>query len=136
MNIDKFKHQHIEIMEAVNELRRLVAEGIVRNADRISAKMVSMSGTIKLHLSVEDSVLYPALQKSQDATHVALGNKYRSEMDGLAAAYTQFAGKWLSAKRIADDADGFRAEANTVFKALHERIQRENKELYPVLEQM
>ncbi|WP_206956271.1 hemerythrin domain-containing protein [Trinickia acidisoli] len=136
MNIDKFKHQHVEIMQAVTELRSLAAAGVAENATQISAKIVSMSATIKLHLSVEDTVLYPALQKSPNAAHAALGSRYQSEMNGLAGAYTQFVGKWLSAKRIADDVDGFRADANAVFKALHERIQRENNELYPVLEQI
>ncbi|MEZ0601090.1 hemerythrin domain-containing protein [Paraburkholderia sp. IW21] len=136
MNIDKFKHQHIEIMEAVAELRNLVKSGVAEHAEQIARKIISMSGIIKLHLSVEDTVLYPALRKSRDPLHLALGNRYQSEMDGLAAAYMKFAGKWLSARQIADDADGFKYDANVVFKALHERIQKENAELYPALEQI
>ncbi len=136
MNIDKFKHQHLEIMEAVAELRNLVKTGVADHAAQIAAKLVSMSATIKLHLSVEDSVLYPALRKSHDPAQVALGNRYQAEMDGLAAAYTKFAGKWLSARQIADDVDGFKADANLVFKALHDRIQKENAELYPALERI
>lgn len=136
MNIEKFKHQHIEIMESVTELRNLAKSGVAEHATQIAKKIISMSSVIKLHLSVEDTVLYPALQKSRDPAHLALGSRYQSEMDGLAAAYMKFAEKWLSAKQIADDADGFKSDANVVFKALHDRIQKENAELYPALEQI
>jgi hemerythrin-like domain-containing protein len=136
MNIDKFKQQHVEIMAAVTELRGLVKTGIAEHAAEIAKHIISMSATIKLHLSVEDSVLYPALQKSRDPSHAALGSRYQSEMGDLAAAYMKFAGKWLSAQQIAGDVEGFRSEANLVFKALHDRIQKENAELYPALEKV
>ncbi|TCT00491.1 hemerythrin domain-containing protein [Paralcaligenes ureilyticus] len=136
MNIDKFKHHHIEIMSGVTELRNLSKSGTAEHAAQIAKQISSISATIKLHLSVEDMVLYPALQKSKDPAYVALGQRYQSEMNGLAAAYMEFAKKWLSATRIADDADGFRSDANRVLKALHDRIHKENIELYPVLEHM
>jgi len=136
MNIDKFKQQHIEIMSTVTQLRSLCKTGVAEHATEIARQIVSMSATIKLHLSVEDSVLYPALQKSPDPSHAALGNRYQAEMGDLSAAYMKFAGKWLSAQRIADNVDGFRSEANLIFKALHERIQKENIELYPTLEKI
>ncbi len=136
MNIDKFKHHHIEIMSGVTELRNLSKSGTAEHAAQIAKQIISISATIKLHLSIEDAVLYPALQKSKDPAYIALGQRYQSEMGGLATAYMEFAGKWLSAKKIADDVDGFKSDANLVFKALHDRIHKENVELYPVLEQM
>lgn len=134
MNIDKFKHQHIEIMQAVTDLRNLVKAGAADNATQIAAQIRSISALITLHLSVEDSVLYPVLQKSANTSQVAMGSRYQSEMTGLAAAYAKFAGKWLLPRYIADNVEHFRADANVVFKALHDRIHRENIELYPTLE--
>jgi fatty acid-binding protein DegV len=63
MNIDKFKHQRVEIMTAVSELRNLIKSGVAEHA----AQILSMSTTIKPHLSVEVSVLYPALEQIQAA---------------------------------------------------------------------
>jgi hypothetical protein len=60
MNIDKFKHQHIDILAAIGELRQLVQSGIGEHAADIAQRIVAMSGIIKLHLAVEDRILYPA----------------------------------------------------------------------------
>ncbi len=50
MNIDKFKHQHNEILESIDTLRRLSREGVTENATDIARAIVAMSSTIKLHL--------------------------------------------------------------------------------------
>lgn len=39
-------------------------------------------------------------------------------------------------RRFPVDPEAFRHEANTVFHALFDRIQRENRELYPAAEQL
>ncbi|HNM40887.1 MAG TPA: hemerythrin domain-containing protein, partial [Giesbergeria sp.] len=63
MNIDKFKHQHVDILGNIAALRRLAQAGVAHNATEIARLIVSMSSTIKLHLAVEDQALYPALQR-------------------------------------------------------------------------
>lgn len=134
MNVDKFKRQHTEIMEAIAELRSLIKAGIGKYAPQIAEQITSMSTIINLHLLIEDKVLYPILKKSENPVYRELGRRYQSEMDGLAGAYTKFAEKWSSPGEIAEDIDGFKSEANLVFKALHDRIEKENAELYPALE--
>jgi len=38
--------------------------------------------------------------------------------------------------RVSADPEGFRDEANGIFQALHQRIQRERPELYPLAEKI
>ena len=68
MNIDKFKHQHLDILRSIDLLRQLTHDGVERNAAEIAQRIVAMSSTIKLHLAVEDQALYPALQRSGNAS--------------------------------------------------------------------
>ena len=68
MNIDKFKHQHLDILRSIDLLRQLTHAGVERNAAEIAQRIVAMSSTIKLHLAVEDQALYPALQRSGNAS--------------------------------------------------------------------
>ena len=49
MNIDKFKHQHVDIMANISALRQLAQAGVAQNAANIASLIVSMSSTIKLH---------------------------------------------------------------------------------------
>jgi iron-sulfur cluster repair protein YtfE (RIC family) len=134
MNIDKFKHQHVDILEGIAALRRATQAGIAGNATEIARLIVSMSSIIKLHLAVEDQVLYPALRNGGNATLAKMGKKFQDEMGAIATAYMGFAGRWNHAAKLTSDPEGFRADANTVLKILHERMRKENTVFYPAIE--
>ena len=76
VNIDKFKHQHLDILRSIDLLRQLTHAGVERNAAEIAQRIVAMSSTIKLHLAVEDQALYPALQRSGNASLARMGRQY------------------------------------------------------------
>ena len=134
MNIDKFKHQHEDILADIAALRRLVHGGIEANGERIAARIIAMSGNIKLHLAVEDKVLYPTLRGIGDAAVARMSNLYQLEMNGIVAAYMGFATTWNSAARLLAAPEQFRADANTVLRQVHDRIKKEDHEFYPAVE--
>jgi len=134
MNIDKFKHQHVDILECIAALRKATQAGIDENAAEIARLIVSMSSTIKLHLAVEDQFLYPALQSVGNAALSRMGKKFQEEMGAIASAYMGFAGRWNQAANVAADPEGFRSHANTVLKVIYGRMQKENTVFYPAIE--
>jgi len=134
VNIDKFKQQHVEILSCITALRTHVRAGIGDNAAEIARLIVSMSSTIKLHLAVEDSILYPALQSSNNSALAMMGKRFQDEMKNIASGYLDFAAKWNSASKVSQNPELFRADANSVLKVLHERMQKENKNFYPAIE--
>lgn len=134
MNIDKFKSEHVDLLEAVTALRELVRSGVQEHADAILNQLFSMSSVIKLHLAAEDRVLYPALLHAADPQIARTGKQFQEEMGGLAGSYSAFVARWNLIGKITADPQGFRDDANMIFKALHQRVQRENRELYPLAE--
>lgn len=134
MNIDKFKQQHVEILSCISALRTLVKKGISNNADEIAGLIISMSSTIKLHLAVEDKILYPALQSANNASLARMGKRFQDEMTSIARAYLDFARKWNAASTLAKKPEEFRADANSVLRVLHDRMRKENTDFYPVIE--
>ncbi len=134
MNIDKFKHQHVAILRDIATLRQLVHGGIDANAEQIAARLIGMSGNIKLHLAVEDRVLYPVLRTSADAALARMSLLYQGEMADIVAAYLDFAATWQSAAQVRANAEQFRADANNVLRTLHQRMQKEDHEFYPAIE--
>lgn len=135
MNIDKFKHQHLDILRSIDLLRQLTHAGVERNAAEIAQRIIAMSSTIKLHLAVEDQALYPALQRSGNASLARMGRQYQSDMGPIASAYDAFARRWNTADGVRRDAQGFRNEANVVLRRVFERMQRENHDFYPRIEE-
>lgn len=131
MNIDKFKHQHVKIFGCIDTLRLYAASGIKEHAKEIASAVVAMSSVIKLHLTVEDTVLYPALRTS---TVARMGDAFQTEMKVIAKNYEEFARRWNTASNVEQDPEGFRKDANTVLKMLHARIKKEDKDFYPAVE--
>lgn len=134
MEIDRFKKQHVEILQGIATLRKLAHAGIEDNASAIAKQIKELGSIVTLHLAIEDRILYPSLQKRADARLAEMGKAYQEDMKGIANGFIAFARKWSVAKVVAEKAEEFRAEANTVLKQLHTRMQRENTEFYPAIE--
>lgn len=136
MDISKFKNQHTRIFECIKTLHRYSSQGIVEHAQDIAATVISMSSLIKLHLTVEDKVLYPALRSSNQRSLARMGEQYQEDMKIIVSSYEEFARKWNTAASVAQNPAGFRADANTVLKRLHARIRQEDSQFYPAIEAM
>ena len=136
MNITRFQYEHQDIVGQIDHLRELARAGVEPNAAAIASGIVAMSSTIKLHLAVEDRLLYPALRAGADAELARLGERFQREMGAIAAAYMEFARRWNTPQSVRADPEGFRANANTVLRQVHERMQRENRDFYPRIEAM
>ena len=134
MDIERFKRQHVEILQRIDGLRKLAHAGVEANADSIAQQIKELGKVVTLHLAIEDRILYPAVQKAEDAQVAAMGAAYQDEMKGIANRYIRFTNQWSDAKRVAAEADAFRAAANTVLKDVYLRMQRENHEFYPAIE--
>ncbi|MGE8547777.1 MAG: hemerythrin domain-containing protein [Alcaligenes sp.] len=136
MDLSSFKHQHVQILAGIAALRRFAHAGIAENAERIARQVVELSSIIKMHLAVEDKVLYPSLQRSGNAELARLGQAYQDDMQALAASYLGFSRRWNTAQAVARQPELFRSDANTVLRRLHERMRQENTDFYPVVEAM
>lgn len=132
MNMDRFKQDHVAVLSSISELRRLIQAGITENSGSIAKTIVSMSSAIKLHLAAEDRMLYPKLEQSTYPGAADIGQKFQTEMGSIASAYMEFTRKWAFGPKIVANPDGFKVDANNIYKALFQRIQREDKELYPI----
>lgn len=134
MNTSRIKSDHDTLYASMDELRRLVQAGVAGNADALFAELKKLNATIKLHLAIEDRMLYPALAGASDPRVSAVGKRFQHEMGGLATAYGDFTARWDTAMRIGADPERFGHEAASLLDALHARIQHEDRELLPLAE--
>jgi len=85
------------------------------------------------HLTREDWLLYPSLLQSSDKRIAATAQNFIDEMGGLMQAYKTWSATWpTEAARL--NWDGFVAETTELLSLLTRRVQRENDELYPLIE--
>lgn len=134
MNIDRFKHDHVDILSQIDTLRKLTHAGVENNAEAIARGIVAISSTIKLHLAVEDRMLYPTLRGCGNEQLARLSARFEQEMGSIATAFMAFVRRWNTAEHVRTQAQTFRTEANDVLRRVYERMQRENREFYPRIE--
>ncbi|PWW46906.1 hemerythrin domain-containing protein [Melaminivora alkalimesophila] len=134
MNIDRFKREHADILDQIDALRRLTHAGVAENASAIAQGIVAMSSTIRLHLAVEDRLLYPALQASGNDALAQLGKRFQDEMGEIASNYMAFARRWNTAERVTADPAGFKGDANVVLRSVYDRMRHEDRDFYPRIE--
>ena len=136
MNTSRIKSDHDALYAGMDALRGLLQAGVAENASALFAELKKISATIKLHLAIEDRMLYPALANASDPQVAAVGQRFQHEMGGLATAYEDFAVRWNTAARIAADPQDFGRQLGAMLDALHARIQHEDRELLPLAESL
>lgn len=101
-----------------------------RPTELISARGL-LRETLVRHLKCEDWVLYPRLKASGDPELVRITREFELEMGDLAADFIAYDDKWTAARVDAEWPD-FCRETIILFDMLAIRVEREERDLYPL----
>jgi len=133
-NIDKLKQHHVDIKKIAEDMNgHLDEEALSKNATEVRTLMTSIGGKLLVHLSGENSNVYPPLLASEDANVKAVAKKFQDEIESVKAAVSAYTANWPTAASIEGKPAEFIAETKKVFAILTDRMAREDKELYTLL---
>lgn len=131
------RRQHSDILKSCAEIERAItAECGDTSADQIVTALRQLTGQLKVHLSMEDRVMYPYLIAHKDRNISDLAKRYQAEMGGLVQDYTAFITLYGQSEAIKHNYDDFTAAVKGVFAALRTRIAREDDELYVMVDKV
>lgn len=134
-HLANLKRQHREIQDMVNELLSLLNPNILqRNPVSVRTKLSALSGKLSIHLAMEDKYLYPMLIENGRSGVQATAKKFFTEMGDLVDVFQNYSHKWLNPNSIKANSHEFITDSNNIFRTLQQRIERENRELYPLFE--
>lgn len=134
MEVKNLKRQHSEIMELATWILDNIEKNTVeQNVNEIAQNINAITGKLKIHLLNEDKYLYPQLLESSDEKLNSFGKKYYEEMKDVSTAYEDYKSRYNTGSKIKQNITGFIEETKQVFKLLASRVNREEKELYPLL---
>lgn len=132
---EHLRSQHNDMAKIIGEISsNLNVEYCRTNASEISHKLASLIGKLKVHLSSEDRALYPALLASPNPKVKTTAEAFMKEMGGIAPSVEAYFTKWALGSRIQKNPEDFVTETKALFAALEKRIDREHKDLYPLLD--
>ena len=132
-SLTRLRHEHDELLRIVRELGRMIAERDPAELVQLFHVRQAFASLLVAHLKTEDWVLYPRLLASKDRHVAATARRFIDELGGLADAYARHSHDW-TAFTIAADWPGYCRDTRRMIDALERRIERENEELYPLLE--
>ncbi|AHF06172.1 hemerythrin domain-containing protein [Desulfitobacterium metallireducens] len=134
MNTDLLKNQHTTIRQLVSEIELGIGAGdVTGQAFELSLKISQLSGTLVLHLKSEDEYIYPTLGRSTTENIRKIAEQLNREMGYLAADFMEYKRTYMLASKIKADPQKFVAESKTIIDALKNRLDKEDRNLYPLV---
>lgn len=127
--------QHNEALEIAGKIVGQFDGNSVKDAVETRKLLSSLLGKLTIHLVMEDKNLYPKAEGCGDMQLSNLSKQMKTEMSGLAEAVTAYGRKWATPDLIQNNQAGFISETKQVFATLQKRIEREEKEFYPLFSQ-
>lgn len=129
----KLREDHDVLVRLVSDFRDILRQPVAPAGIDLVKFRSAFSKELLAHLTREDWLLYPSLLQSSDKAISGTAQKFMDEMGGLLAAYKAWSGEWPT-ERITADWKAFVTETSALLDALAQRIERENNELYPLVE--
>ena len=129
----KLRGEHACLIEIAQRLNAIIELGAPPPSAGIEALRRELATALIAHLQAEDWLLYPGLLNSHYPAIVDVARRFNAEMGSLSRTFIDYSERWMLKPAVSDWAT-FCRETRSITDALIERIERENKELYPLLE--
>ncbi len=137
MKTDRYRKHHEELVKVVVDIQKnLNSEKVLNNSHEIRKQLNILSGIVRIHLAFEDQALYPALLNSNNSVVSEMAKKFMNEMSSIYATFEAYLEKYYSSKAIRDNVELFISDTKGLFEVLSARIDRENKEFYPLIDKL
>ena len=134
--LNNFKRQHREIRELADKISMILNQDLlVQDPMEVRNLLSTLSGKLMMHLAMEDQFLYPNLMESNDSQIQTTAARFSTEMGDLVKVFKDYSEKWLTPSSIKANPDTFIKDSHDIFQALLRRIEREDRELYPLVDQ-
>ena len=131
--LDKFLHDHAILRQRGESLIALLDRPEMPDPQELAEARWRLSSHVMQHLALEDRYLYAKLLNDPRPDVRAMGQSFQHELASLFADYVE-QGKYWTQERIAADWDGYRHKARDRVLVMFARVEREEAELFPLIE--
>jgi DUF438 domain-containing protein len=131
-SVEIFKAHHATIRTLIGEVSdHLTEDGVAAHTAMLSEKLELLFRTILVHLNAEDTLLYPDMLGSGNDKARRLAHEYQEEMGWIAGSFKRFVGHWAREENMTSEPAKFCRETHKILHSLKDRIDKEERFLYP-----
>lgn len=133
-----FREQHDRLLEIVAKISSFITDRfeLSENSSTVNKLLTDLSRQLRVHLTLEDTSLYPILCHSGNEEIKKTTREYMDEMGNIKEAYAEYIARWPSGFSIKKNPEDFIKETELLFGSLGDRIERENNGLYVMIDEM
>ena len=133
--LSRLQQEHTKLAGLFRRLRNAIESADCPSQVELFELRRQLVSTLLAHLKLEDWALYPRLIQSDQKDFASTGQAFKDEMGGLAPAFLAYSEKW-NANSISADWSSYCADTRAVLDALENRLEREDRDLFPLLERL
>ena len=129
--ISKLYREHAAILDLAQTLRKMIDRHTPPERSAFFELKLSLSRQLIAHLTSEDLLIYPRLCKNADPHIAQIAMRFVDELGGLRESVKEWSAYWSYDRAVAAW-PAFRSVTGQLLAKLTARIERENRELYPL----
>lgn len=132
---EDFRKQQAELLNLTVLISSyLEPDVLARNAKEVRSQLSRLAGKFEMYLAVKEKHFYPKLLADRNDLIRFKARHYQKYMEETIDLFIAYLSKWPHAKAIQKEPDQFVDETRAFFSSLASRINRENSELYRLVE--
>lgn len=132
--LQNLKRQHGDLVDLAQEIAQSARSNTAFQDKDFSKTLSFLEGKLKIHLTMEDTHLYPVLLKRDDPEICSKVAEYQKEMIGLYDIFHTFAMKVRGTDIDGHDDGALHGELAGIVERLQKRIEFEEEVIFPLLE--
>lgn len=132
-DIRKLRQEHANLAAIGSQLSVIIEQDAAPPAHDLHRLRMELTSGLVRHLKSEDWLLYPELMRSSNQQIAVTARAFNASMGGLATEFEAYSERW-AAGAITSDWEGYRRDTAKILRALTLRMEREERDLYPLIE--
>ena len=126
--------QHKEIHESARKIQKCKSTAYVEiHAEDLTRNVAKLAGVLSSHLAAEDKYIYPILMRSQDVAVRECAKRFADDMSDLFKDFNAYKSIYNTSEKIRNESHKFVADTSIIIGALLNRLQKEDRKLYPLV---
>lgn len=134
-SVDELRQQNQDICELCDVLSVLMEQKSLHSNRYVCELMSRFKEKVWMHLVFEDNALYAELARHEDKAVSETARNFHDNARAIKKRFSSYVRRWC--KQAVDDAEheDLVRESREIFRLIKERVDYENRHMFPLLEQ-
>jgi iron-sulfur cluster repair protein YtfE (RIC family) len=133
--LDELREQNREIVRLCDVLSVLVEHEQLRNNPYVCELMTRFKEKVWIHLVFEDNTVYTELSRHNDPAISEIAQRFHDSAREIKKRFSNYVRHWCKPEVSEEEFPVLLEESREMFRLIRERVNYENEQMFPLVEQ-